>query len=764
MAGLASDLSPDETAPTPGEEALLQTMSEEAVLGEHGDALEGHNILQAMKLVERETSETIGALRAVWERSLRSFHARHWQGSKYTKPEYASRSKLFRPKTRSAVLKNMATAAAAMFSTNDVVKVKAELESDDRKKASADVLNEILNYRLDRTSQRGGIPWFRVSMGAAFNAQLFGVCGSKQDWEYRTLVRKKRRMVSEPLLDEMGQQLIDGMSGEPFMQETEEEFEEADVVADRPTCELYPPENVWLDLRGSWENPAQDGSFLILRKPMSVGALKTLMGENKPHNRVRWLEVDLDVMREGTRDYDEQGIRQVRKGNSVPDMESRQDAPDSDFRTVWLHENFFRFEGEDYHWFSLGTRAFLSEVSTTGEMYPQYFGQRPFVMGYAAIEPHVIFAQSPVESWNGLQTEMNDLANLHLDALRQSIEPLAKFKAGALSDVRQLRYRGSAGASVVVNDMDGLEFDRIPEPSGQSFMAQQHLNADFDDTAGVFSGGSVQTNRSLNETVGGMRLLTGAANAMTEFNLRVWVETWVEPVLRQIMQSCQFYESDEVILSIAGERAGLMDRYDIDQVSDDMLEAEVAVSVNVGVGAVDPMQSLNKLAMALKLIGESVAFSDRDVSVDMEELITEIMGQAGFKEGMRFFKLGEPGQKSKPPEAMKAEVDAAAKAAQIASNEKLGMAKLEQVAMSDQLKAAVQLIIEAMDENHQQTMAGQQQVAQTESQLRDIGARVAESRARNATTMATGQMRRITARETAQMRGQQQQQKKPASV
>lgn len=763
MAGLASDLSPDETAPTPGEDALLATMSDKAVKGEHEGVLADHDLLQAMKLVEKETNETLGAMRGIWERSLRSFHARHWQGSKYNKPEYASRSKLFRPKTRSAVLKNIATAAAAMFSTSDVVAVKAELESDDNKKASAEALNELLNYRLDRTSRRGGIPWFRVSMGACFNAQLFGVCGSKQDWEYRTIVRKRKRVVSEPLLGADGAPLIDAVSGQPFEREFEEEYEDVDIVADRPTCELFPPENIWLDLRGNWENPAQEGSFLVLRKPISVGALKELMAENKPHNRVRWLEVDIDVMREGTRDYDEQGLRQARKGNGLPDMESKQDAPDTDFRTVWLHENFFRFGGEDYHWYSLGTRAFLSEVSTTGEVYPQYFGNRPFVLGYSAIEPHVIYAQAPVESWNALQTEMNDLANLHLDALRQSIEPLAKFKAGALSDVRQLRYRGSAGASVVVNDMEGLEFDRIPEPSGQSFVAQAHLNADFDDAAGLFSGGSVQTNRSLNETVGGMRLLTGAANAMTEFNLRVWVETYVEPVLRQIMQSIQFYESDETILAIAGQRAGLMDKYGLDQITDDMLESEVAVTVNVGVGAVDPMQSLNKLAMALKLIGEAVMFADRDVSVDIEELIGEIMGQAGFKEGMRFFKLGEPGKKSKPPEAIKAEMEAAAKAAQIASNEKLGMAKVQQSAMSDELKAAVALIIETMQQNHEATLAGQQNIVQGESQLREIGARAAESRARQTTAIATGQMRRITARETAETRAAQQQ-KKIASV
>ena len=64
----------------------------------------------------------------------------------------------------------------------------------------------------------------------------------------------------------------------------------------------------------------------------------------------------------------------------------------------------------------------------------------------------------------------------------------------------------------------------------------ERLNADFDDLAGNFSIGSVQTNRSLGETVGGMKMMTSNANAAGEFDLRIFVETWVEPTLRQIVK------------------------------------------------------------------------------------------------------------------------------------------------------------------------------------------------------------------------------------
>ena len=79
-------------------------------------------------------------------------------------------------------------------------------------------------------------------------------------------------------------------------------------------------------------------------------------------------------------------------------------------------------------------------------------------------------------------------------------------------------------------------FDRAPGPDGGEQVAVNNLTVDFDELAGVFSTSSVQANRQLNETVGGMNLMAGSANSLTEFDLRVWVETWVEPALRQCVR------------------------------------------------------------------------------------------------------------------------------------------------------------------------------------------------------------------------------------
>jgi hypothetical protein len=62
-------------------------------------------------------------LRPEWERAIRQWQGKHAVGSKYLSDAWQKRSCVFRPKTRAAVRKNEAAAAAAFFSTQDVVEI-----------------------------------------------------------------------------------------------------------------------------------------------------------------------------------------------------------------------------------------------------------------------------------------------------------------------------------------------------------------------------------------------------------------------------------------------------------------------------------------------------------------------------------------------------------------------------------------------------------------------------------------------------------------
>ena len=92
------------------------------------------------------------------ERNIAHFSNRHAPISKYYSPQYKHRNKGFRPKTRSMVRKNESALAKALFSTTDVVHISAERDWDPQQKASASVIKDLMQYRLEET-----IPWFPLT-------------------------------------------------------------------------------------------------------------------------------------------------------------------------------------------------------------------------------------------------------------------------------------------------------------------------------------------------------------------------------------------------------------------------------------------------------------------------------------------------------------------------------------------------------------------------------------------------------------------------
>lgn len=678
MALQADDKAPDREKAVQAAAALTA----EAISPELAELLGPRDLLRFMAHAESLHSQYMADIRPKWRRNLRAARNEHFEGSKYTTKAFAARSKFFRPKTRGSIRKNMATAATALFSTDDVLTVSAESDDTKEAAASAAVLNAVINYRLDRTSSRSGIPWFTVAMGANFDAQTTAMCCSRQSWQYEvvTLPGTEPIMGAGPELElsPEGMPQIDQATGALKMKQVEVGRRPRSYIAkDRPMIDLVPMENVVFDVTAPWNDIAQGGSYFAVRWPMSLGEFKQLMRQNGQKAQTRWLSVPDQVLIQATEDYDASGVRMARTGGSDPKQRSRQSmgGVDRDYMTIWPQENFVRVDGLDLHFWSIGTLAFASTVQPTIEVFPWLFGQRPYTLGVGAIEPHVAVPMSPVESWQQIQGEMNDLVNLRMDMNKQAVEPIVKLKAGSVFDVGQLRDRGAPGANVVVRNMEDMEFDRSPEAPAGAYADMQHLNADFDDLSGTFSGGSVQTNRSLNETVGGMRLLSGAANALTEFDLRVWVETWVETTLRQVLLMEQALESDHTVLRVAADRAELT-RYGVDALTDEDLATECVLRVNVGIGAADPMQGMTRLGMALKMLAEAGPFLDRPVKVDAEEIIREVMGKAGYRDGMRFFALGEPGEGDKPsPDEVKAQATMAVTQANNESREKIAAEK-----------------------------------------------------------------------------------------
>ena len=114
----------------PGEDGLVAATAaaEDAQQDVEGDAvLSDRQWVRMFKDALKASSDfQTTKLRSAWSRNYRAFQNRHMSGSKYDSFRYRHRSKLFKPKTRMAVRKNDATAASALFSTQDVVSITAE--------------------------------------------------------------------------------------------------------------------------------------------------------------------------------------------------------------------------------------------------------------------------------------------------------------------------------------------------------------------------------------------------------------------------------------------------------------------------------------------------------------------------------------------------------------------------------------------------------------------------------------------------------------
>jgi hypothetical protein len=565
-----------------------------------------------------------GDLRIEWENSLRMFNNQHPAGSKYSSEAYKHRSKIFRPKTRSAVRRDEAAAAAAFFSTADLVNITAENENDPAQMANALIVGELLQYRLSRT-----IPWFQTVIGARQDTDVMGLCVSKQYWAYE-----------EKVVGETYEPEIDPMTGQPMLDEYGQprliSVPLTETVRDEPCCELREPENIRMHPGADWIDPVNTSPYLIDMVPMFVTDVKTQM--SRPASKTGqppWRELtDAAIWSAVTDEYN--SARQAREGSRRDSKETA--SGNRDHEMTWVHHNFVRIDGEDWYYLTLGTHHLLTEPVPAEEAFP--YAPRPYVIGYGTIEAHKAYPSGKVHLTEQLQREVNDVTNQRMDNVKLAMNGKNIVKRGARVDLKALRRSVPSQTILADNPETDIVFDRPPDVTGSSYQEQDRLSIEFDELAGNFSQSSVATSRNLNETVGGMNLLANSANTIGDYDLRVFTETWVTPVLRQIVKMEQMYETDTTILALAAERGQVFQRFGIDRINDQLLMQEVTVSVNVGIGATDPTGRVNRFMTGLGAISQ-VLGAETARTLKREEVVAEVFGALGYQDGSRFFEFGE---------------------------------------------------------------------------------------------------------------------------
>lgn len=558
-----------------------------------------------------------------WEQNLSHFRSEHAAGSNYKKKDWR-RSRTFRPKTRSNVKAQEASAASAIFSTMDIVDVKSVDTTNERMNIAAQVRKKVIEHRLS------GMPWFLTVIGAYQDTKVYGLCISMQYWDYRYTEEE------EPELDEEGMPIGDtDEQGQVSMRMKKRRH----ILSDRPAVDLIEPENFGFDPMADWRDPVNTSPYLILLKHMYAGDVREMMSTDRPNP---WREYPLaQVLSARSLHVDTERTRQAREGNDRTDPMDQQRGADV-HTTVWVHLNIFREAGVDYGWWTLGTHLVLTDPMPLHEM-PEFQhlrrGERPFAVGYSTIEAHRNHPAGDVEQSAPLQREINDIANQRLDNIKLALNKRWMIRRGSQIDLEAL-IRNVPGGGIMVNEPErDVKEITTNDVTGSSYQEQDRLATDFDELVGGFSQtGQMASKGRGAETFKGMQQLSGAAGAVQDYGVKIFFVTWMDTVLRQVDRLVSYYEDDETILALAAKNSDLWIRYGSDQVTDDLMEQDLLVRVNVAIGNTDPMRRVERLVFATT---QSVSLPGMAERVKSINVTNEIFGALGFEDSSRFFMSDE---------------------------------------------------------------------------------------------------------------------------
>lgn len=563
--------------------------------------------------------------RARWNDSLRAFQSLHPSGSKYLSGDYRYRSSLFRPKTRTMVRRGEASTASAFFANEDVVSITADDDDDPKQQASADVLKALLQYRLTKT-----IPWFLTLVGARQDAEVMGICVAKADWEYeekflRTELRPKTGNDGMPMWDD-GKKSIATESVDLY-----------EKVKDQPYIDLISPENFRFEPGCDWRNPIKSSPYLIELQPVYIQEAMERM-ESKHGAPAEWNKIASSALRNAT-DLDDDVTRRTRETGRVPGADHDAWKP-KDFDICWTRLNIVRWGGQDWCYRTLGSSGeILEDPRPIKEVY--LHGERPYVVGSVVLETHKTYPSSKIELTQDLQRAANQDWNTRFDNVMLALQPRQFIREGSGQDINDLRTF-MPGKTVMVNAQKGepltntITWDRPPPVDAAAYQEQDRINLDWDDLTGAFTNSSQASSQITQQSATGMHLMSGEASGLNEYELRLFAETFVEPLLRLFIKLEQAYETDPVILAIAGKKAQLFQKFNVSEITDELLQQAVTTKVNVGIGATNPQMKLRNFATGAQILG-TIFGQSASQGANFQEVAKEVFSLLGYKDGERFF-------------------------------------------------------------------------------------------------------------------------------
>ena len=628
----------------------------------------------AQKAFWNSTTYAESNLQKMWEDSLRAFNNQHPNDSKYTNTAYDKRSRLYRPKIRTIIRKNEAAAAAAFFSNMDYTSIEPYDVSDKKKAAGAEVMKEVLQYRLDND-----IHWFHNVLGGLQSAQTVGVAISHIYWEFEELAKEL------PYEDEIGEEppqvneseeypdqkrvprgafTVDETDGDDTPQSSDQleaqvglgETEEpkppkedvqlenpaktqagapirSQIKYDRPRIDLIEVENFRIHPAASWVDPVGTSPYTIHMIPMYVMDVQEKMDAGE------WRKLGSGFL-QNAKSSKGDSTRAARSGGRE-DQFNNDESDIDDYDIVWVQRHIHRRKGEDWTFYTLSDVAMLTRpvrLSQVVKHLPP--GERPYVMGVCILEAHKLYPNGVPALGKSLADEANEIANQRMDNVKFALNKAWFVKRGMDVDTAGL-VRNTPGRVIMMNDpINDVREISWPDVTQSAYEESNRVDNDMNELLGNFNPAQLLQGGNLNAPQRNLHLLSQGTGSMVEYLLRTFVETWVQPTMRQLLKLEAHYETNETLLSLAAAKSLAFQRYGVDKVTDDMLDQNMSLRVNVGMGATDPSMKLQKFMIAMTSFSKMM--HEAPPGIDLKEVGKEIFGHLGYADGTRFFTNDDP--------------------------------------------------------------------------------------------------------------------------
>ena len=543
---------------------------------------------RAKQAYDTSTSYFDNNVRTDLDNSIRAFHNQHKSGSSFASATNTFTSKVYRPKTRSALMKYEAAADAAYFSNPDVVSIEAENPSDKNEVLSAAITKALIQYRLTKT-----IPWYQIVIGGFQDAQVQGLAVAHYYWKVK----------------------VGEKNGSKYLEE------------DKPAIDLIPLENFRFDPNANWTDIVNSSPFLIYLRPMFVCDIKTHM-ESGYFNKISDDEILQTTAPTG-------GSTRTLRAQAGQDPRTKSSKELSDYEVVTVQEHIHRVDGQDYVWYTLDNQVMLKSPVPIEEIY--FTEERQFVIGQCVIETHNPYSSSIPTIVSGVQEEINEIANQRLNNVKLALNKKFIIKSDSEIDLAALLRNQPGSAVYTLDPTNDVRELSTPDVTQSSYVEQDRLNADFDELVSNFNPTGIQGQQAGGaDTWRGMQMLNANANIVLEHQLRIFSQTFIEPILRGLVKLEAKYETDDVLLALIGKQQGeTMEKFGVDEVTDEMLRKDLVVKVNVGMGSTDPLTKTKKLIDTIMTL-ENVMKSPLSRAFDIKEIAKELFANAGYGDGMRF--------------------------------------------------------------------------------------------------------------------------------